>query len=450
MKTILIIGFSLTAHYNRKGYRDLLSNYDKIYFTLPNKYFWKGFSLINLPEIYIKLITFFGFYKNNNSSNVEWINFKFLKKKNSFARLNLLQPNLKHEFQVLKESFIFCKNISSLINKDCFKIQIKGIDCAGYIIDSLQRYAPNFRVYKMRSPLVFVSTWLYVYNIITYLNWLEKFAKKNKIDSVLINHQFYMESGFISCYLNKKFESKIIHFSIKNKYPVFVEPRVKWFKKILDKKLSEALLTNKKIVGEKKNLYDQKHSLFDIEDCSKKNFDTKVIVIIMHAFADSNSMHIENGVIFSSHFQWISSTLSIAKKNKNIKYIFRSHPASFDHYKSDLNVLDYLFDSIEEKNIKLEKPGNYSQFFSADKIPIFITAKSNFSQELAIAGVRCLTLDDSTAPNDSCKRINSKEEYVKWLSGKGDVNQLRLSERQRFAARLNKQIYAELNSFKVR
>jgi len=180
MKTILIIGFSLTTHYNRKNYRDLLSNYEKIYFTLPNKYFWKGFSLISLKSIYARLITFFGFYKNNNNSP-EWISFKFLKKKFSFAKINLLQPKFKHEFRSLKESFILCKNISSLINKDRFIITIKGIDCAGYIIDSFQRYSPNFRIYKMRSPLVFVGTWLYVYNIITYLNWLEKFAKKNQI-----------------------------------------------------------------------------------------------------------------------------------------------------------------------------------------------------------------------------------------------------------------------------
>ena len=203
-----------------------------------------------------------------------------------------------------------------------------------------------------------------------------------------------MESGFISYYLNKKFKTNIIHFSVKNKYPVFVEPRVKWFKKILDKKLFESLSTNEMIKNEKKNLHHQTHALFDIEDCSLKPFDNKTIVIIMHCFADANSMHIENGVIFSSHFQWIRSTLSIAKKNKDIKYIFRAHPASFDHYKSDLKVLDYLFENINEKNIKLEKPGNYSQFFSNDKMPIFVTAKSNFSQELAIAGIKCITLDD--------------------------------------------------------
>ena len=45
------------------------------------------------------------------------------------------------------------------------------------------------------------------------------------------------------------------------------------------------------------------------------------------------------------------------------------------------------------------------------------------------------------------KKINSYEEYVQWLSGRGDVNQLRLSK-QSFSARINKQIYAELNNLK--
>ena len=54
----------------------------------------------------------------------------------------------------------------------------------------------------------------------------------------------------------------------------------------------------------------------------------------------------------------------------------------------------------------------------------------------------------TSAPNDCCKKINSYEEYVQWLSGRGDVNQLRLSKKQSFSARINKQIYAELNNLK--
>jgi len=313
------------------------------------------------------------------------------------------------------------------------------------LIDSLQRFIPNFRIYKMFSPLVFLTVWLYIYNIINYLNWLENFVKINKIDSVLINHQFYMESGFISCYLNEKFKSDIIHFSVKNKFPVLVKPRVKWFKKILDEKLSKSLVKNKGLTNIKKNLYQETNALVDIEDCSKKNIDKNTIVIVMHAFADANSLHRANGVIFSSYFQWIRSTLSIAKKNKNIKYIFRSHPASFEHYRTDLKVFDYLFKN-NEKNIKFEKPSNYSKLISKYKVPIFVTAKGNFSQELAIAGIKSITIDDSSAPNDCCKKINCKKEYVKWLSGKGDVNQLRLSKKKILKAKLNKKIFAKLNS----
>ena len=75
-----------------------------------------------------------------------------------------------------------------------------------------------------------------------------------------------------------------------------------------------------------------------------------------------------------------------------------------------------------------------------------MTAKGNFSQELAIAGIKCITLDDSSAPNNCCKKITSKKEYIKWLTGKGNFKELKLSERQRFTARLNKQIYADLNN----
>ena len=452
MKRILIIGFSLTTQYDNQGYKDLLGKYDKSYITIPHNYLWRGFYLIDpikwkslLFKIYIKIISLFSLREVKND-NPNWINFKYLKKNPVFSELELLKPKFKHDLQSLKQSLAICKNISTLINKDSFVLLIKNVDCAGYMIDSLQRFVPNFRIYKFRSPLIFFSTWLYIYNIIRYLNWLERFAKKNKIDSVVVNHQFYMESGFISCYLNKIFESKIIHFSIKNKFPIFVEPRVKWFKKILEKKLAEKLSIEKKIEIQKKDIWKQKHALFDIEDCSNKEFDKNTIVIFMHSFADANSFHRENKVIFSSYFQWIRETLKIAKKNKNIKYIFRAHPASFDHYISDKKTLNYIFKDVKEKNIQYEEPSNYSELLSKDKMPIFVTAKGNFSQELAIAGVKCIVMDDSSAPNDCCKKISSKEEYIKWLSGNGDVNQLMLSEKQRFAARLNKQIYTELNN----
>ena len=457
MKTILVIGFSLTSQYNRKGYNNLLSKYNKIYFTLPDKFFWKGFFLFTpsrwkifllklVSKVSKKFINLFKFDGHNiKNINEQWINFELLKKNPSFLRAKLLHPMIKLKFEDIKLSFSLAKRISSLIKKDHFTLPIKGIDSAGYLIDSLQRFVPHFRIYKMFSPLVYVTIWLYIYNVITYLNWLEKFVKKNKIDSVLINHQFYMESGFISCYLNKKFNSEIIHFSVKNKYPVSVKPRVKWFKKILNEKLSESLVSKKRITNIKKNLYRETNALVDIEDCSKKIIEKNTIVIVMHAFADANSLHRENGVIFSSYFQWIRSTLSIAKKNKNIKYIFRSHPSSFEYYRTDLKVFDYLFGKNKEKNIHFETPNNYSQLIFKDKAPIFVTAKGNFSQELAIAGIKSITIDESSAPNDCCKKISSKKEYIKWLSGKGDINQLRLSEKQRLAARLNKKIFSELN-----
>mgnify|MGYP000942980843 CR=1 FL=1 len=455
MKTILIIGFSLTTQYNRKGYSDLLSKYDKIFFINSVKYFWRGFFLIQpsrikgflyklAHRIYKKLKIFFGLIDRDNDA--DWINYKLLKKNPSFSKAELLRPTLKHKFDSIKSSYLLTKNILTLLNKDCFVVPIKGVDSAGYMIDSLQRHVPHFKIHKTNSFRVFISVWLYIYNCLTFLNWLEKFAKRNKIDSVVINHPVYMESGFVSCYLNKKFNTEIIHFSYRNKYPVSMAPRVKWFKKILDKEVLELLNTKKDIVNFKQNIYVEENGLFNLEDCSKKIIDASTIVIMMHAFNDANSLHAENSVIFSSYFQWIRSTLSIAKKNKDIKYIFRAHPSSYTIYKSDLQILDYFFKNNNEKNIQFEEPNQYSQLILKDKVPIFVSAKGNFSQEIAIAGIKCITLDESSAPNDCCKKINSKKEYIEWLSGKGDVNQLRLSETQRFKAKLNKKIFAELNS----
>ena len=105
MKTILIIGFSLTTQYNRKGYSDLLSKYDKIFFINSVKYFWRGFFLIQpsrikgflyklAHRIYKKLKIFFGLIDRDNDA--DWINYKLLKKNPSFSKAELLRPTLKH------------------------------------------------------------------------------------------------------------------------------------------------------------------------------------------------------------------------------------------------------------------------------------------------------------------------------------------------------------------
>lgn len=444
-KNILIIGFSLTKQYSHKSYNNFLKQFSDVYFTSPYKYYFRTNFFSNLQ--FLKK-TILNILKNKFNHDIRWVKFNYLKKYDYFSKLTLLNPELKHSYKNLKKAFLLTKNLSKSIDKDFFKFEINGVDCAGYMIDSLLRFFPNFKIFKIKSPFSFASAWLYIYDIITYLEWLENFVKKNKIKSVLINHTVYMESGFISNFLKKKFNIKIFYLSVKNKYPVLISSKETWYRNILKKKLLKIRSSNKKLkFKNKKELWQTKHALAEIEDCSKKTFDKKTIVIVMHCFTDGNGMYSENGVIFNSYFQWIRFTLSIAKKNKDIKYIFRSHPDSFRIYKSDRKILNYLFNGIKEKNIKLETIGNYSQLISKNKVPLFISAKGNFSQEIAIAGIKSITLDNSAAPDECCKKITNKKEYIKWVSGKGDYNELRLSKRLRLLAKINKEIYSETNKY---
>ena len=442
LNKILIIGFSLNVQYDLKSYDKLLKKYDKVYYTETYKYLWKRNFLILLRDFYNNIRRITKGYDNKFLP----VSLKYLKKKFFFSRINLIYPKTKHKIENIKKAFNYTSDISSLISKDSFSFKINNVECSAYLIDSLQRFLPLFKIYNFKSPINFISTWIYIYNVITYLEWLDKFVKKKKIDAVLVNHEVYMESGFISCYLKEKFNSDIIHLSCKSRYPFKVQPRKKWFKEILEKKLYQSLLSKKKIIENKKNTWRTENALSNIEDCSKKIFDKNLVVIIMHCFGDANNMHFENDVIFSSYFQWIRSTIEIAKSQKNINYIFRAHPDSFDKYPQDKRVFDYLFKNLNEKNIFFQRPGSYTQLISKDKMPLFVTAKGNFSQELAIAGIKSITIDDSSAPNDCCKKIKSKKEYIKWLTGQKSLEDLRLSEKLKFKAKFNKKIYFELNN----
>lgn len=441
MKSLLIVGFSLTKQYKSDSYKEFLSNFDNLYLTFPYQYYWKYNFFLRIKSIYRKFSNYF----SSLSFEEDWVNFNNLKRYSYFSNVINLKPQSHHSLKYFKQSYQITKKISLSMNSDIFSLNINNIECSAFMLDSLQRFIPFFKIFKINSPIIFISTWVYIYNVIIYIRWLDKFISKNKIDFVLVNHQFYMESGFISSYLKEKYNSKTYHFSVKNILPMLVDPRKKWFKKILDEQLESSL--NNKININKINtdIWKQEKALFNLGDCSKKFFDKNTIVIVMHCFADANSLHIENGVIFGSYFQWIRETISIARSNKNINYIFRSHPDSFSRYKSDIKIINFLFSGLNEKNIKLEYPNNYSQLIFDTKIPLFVTAKGNFSQELAIAGIKCITLDDSSAPNFCCKKINDKNHYVSWLSGQGDYESLRLSEKERLAAKLNKFLYYNLN-----
>lgn len=439
-KRVLIIGFSLLKQYKSPLYKNILSKFDNAFFTIPSKYFWKRTSL-PLTIFYTKILLAF----RSLGEEGNWISYNNLKTYNHYDDVNILLPKLSMSLKKISDSFKLSRHFINQLKNDSFEFKINKVECSAYLLDSLQRFVPIFKIYNPNSLSSFFSLWLYIYNILRYLNWLDSFVKKTDIDTVIVNHNVYMESGFISFYLKERYGCNIIFFSEKTKKPVKIESRQKWFKKTLELKLSESLSKNKKHSNLKKDIWKLDDALFNLDDCSNKIFNKNKVVIIMHCFSDANSMHFENGVIFSSYFQWIRKTISIAKKNKSIEYIFRAHPNSYEVYKNDIKILNLLFKNLNETNIRFEKPGNYTNYFENNSMPLFITAKGNFSQELAIAGIKCITLDESSAPNNCCIIIKNLNEYINWLSGNGDYNELRLTKEKRYNAITNKESYSALN-----
>lgn len=440
-KRLLIVGFSLLKQYKNPKYKDILNKFDNTSFTIPSRHMWI-WTTFPIKVFYTKLIVMFrslGFENN-------WVSNNNISKYSHYKNVNILFPKLPISLKnITNSNRLSRKFVEQLLKNDSFEFEINGVECSAYLLDSLQRFVPTFKIYNPKTLSSFISLWLYIFNILRYLDWLDSYANKKSIDAVIVNHNVYMESGFISFYLKERYGCNIIFFSTKTKEPVKIESRQKWFKKTLELKLSKSLSKHTKHSDVKKDIWKLDDALFDLGDCSNKIFNKNKVVIIMHCFSDANSMHFENGVIFSSYFQWIRKTISIAKRNKSIEYIFRAHPNSYEFYKNDIKILNLLFKNLNETNIRFEKPGNYTNYFENNSMPLFITAKGNFSQELAIAGIKCITLDESSAPNDCCIIIKNLNEYINWLSGNGDYNDLRLTKEKRYNAILNKEIYSALN-----
>lgn len=439
-KSALIIGFSLLKQYKSPLYKDILLKFDNAFFTIPSKSFWRRTSF-PLKIFYTKINLAF----KSLGGEDNWISYKNLKTYSHFDNVNIALPKLSMSLKKISDSFKLSIHFINQLKNDSFEFRINEVECSAYLLDSLQRFVSAFKIYNPNSLSSFLSIWSYIYNILIYLDWLDSFVKKTQIDTVVINHNVYMESGFLSFYLKERHGCNIIFFSLKTKNPVIINSKQKWFKNILEAKLSKSLSKNEKHKSLNQDIWKLNDALFDLDDCSNKKFTQNKVVIIMHCFSDANSLHFENGVIFNSYFQWIRKTLSIAKNNKNIDYVFRAHPNSFKVYNNDIKILNFLFKNLNENNIRYEKPGNYTDYFINNSMPLFVTAKGNFSQELAIAGIKCITLDESSAPNDCCVIIKDINDYVGWLSGHKNFDELRLTEEKRYVAALNKEIYSDLN-----
>ena len=437
----LFIGFSLNKQYPKEIVNGFIKNYDEAKIIFPYLYFWKFNPLIFFEKIILFLRNFF--LKKGLSEY--WIAPFNLKKINLNKKINILNLKYNYNLNNLFKAHRYTVKFFKLIKENkIFRFKIFDIECSSYLIDSVLRFIPGFKIYSP-SFLNFLSVWFYLYNIFTFLDSLNKYLKKNNINAVIINHQVYMESGFISCFLQNKCNSKIYHLNSRYKNIVEVEPRKKWFKKLLSDKLNK---NYDNFYYNQEDIWKQKYSIQQLGDLSKKDINPKKILIFMHSFTDANALHPDNQVIFNSYYQWIKETIKIAESNPTIMYFFRPHPASYQkyHYRSDLKIIRTLFHKKLPKNIVLKKvTDNELEFLQSNQLPVFITAKGNISQELAISGIKCITLDSTSAPDECCHVVKSMNEYISWLSGLSNVNCLKLSSKQRKLAKKSKFIYAMIN-----
>ena len=325
-------------------------------------------------------------------------------------------------------------------------IFLEGIESTGYILDSLMRYSDKFRIQNETSSDNMIAAIYLLAKFKIYCQWFKNFSLQNKIDEVIVNHNVYMESGWIAAYMSEVHQATIIHTQqIQIDALELVTPRDIYLREFIRLREAEAIIppARLKSLGSNKLPWYSKESIADLTIKNSIEIDSKKYLIAMHAFHDANNIHNFPGLnaLFPSYYHWIKKSIEIAKNNPELTYIFRIHPATFQYYHKDLDVLKTLFSAstLNIHNIYLEDPRKANSFNLDMPLPIVITFQGSIALECALIGLKTITVGYPVAPISSYIRAETMADYVSLLSQRQDIDKFRMNEKEIIEAQIWKQ-----------
>jgi hypothetical protein len=332
--------------------------------------------------------------------------------------------------RAIRKSTSQVKKLNNVLQGRFAAIYIEDVEASGYIIDSLMRFEKSFHIEEENSFLNLFISWRYLVKLNIYAYWLRTIAANYSFTEILINHNVYIESGWIASFFEEKQRSRIMHLSSVQNQPILLRSaRRLWTKEIAEVSKGEKQMP---FTTSELPWFDKNAIVGQNLEVTKINL--RRMVVVLHAFSDANNVHIETSVLFPTYYQWAKETLSIAVNNAKIHYIFRLHPNMHKYFwYKDYSTIKKLFSDVPN-NVTLHDPasddGVSDYLLDKDEMPVIFTFKGSIALEMAIAGMRAITIGDVAAPEDTYLRACSYDDYELFLSGMFDSDCLLLDSKK--------------------
>ena len=334
----------------------------------------------------------------------------------------------------LKAYFSSVRNVldevKQILSAGAGKVEVMGIESGAYLLDSLQRYVRGFRVERKASLLNLLVIIPYLRRVVVGAYAVNELLKRERFDVVVVNHEVYMESGWIAALGAERFGLEILFVGGKKKLPIPIAPRTRSFELELSSVSS----------GDEPEPYGADLERFRaripgvIGNLDSKRVDPTAFLIFMHCFGDANDLHWRRGQLFASYFHWIEYTLDVAQRHPSCKYVFRVHPL-IKYFPRDRSTLRALF-AKKPENVEVQYPGQYSGHSDETHAPVVVTARGTISLELATNGFRTVSVSWPHSPEGTFVKPTSRAQYAKILSGSFSPDQFLLDDYRTNRAKL--------------
>ena len=330
--------------------------------------------------------------------------------------LFVLPKGVKNAYRIIKKELVifvdYCQSaeedIDEIMNnlgkqlspKEIIDIKYNDINIGADIWQSIQRFL--FMGYKSEIGLIpgsiaynFIkSAYLYAYSF-------DNFFSENYYDYLLLNEISYIDWGIPAKIALEKYDIPIIRLCHHNRefktFSVNLHKNIRSFGYIpsmIPKEKFNSIITKNCNVFEGKsisrNLLDSSKSLD--EKLSMGIFDERKlnVVLFTHLCWDSSIAYGEQ--IFDTFEDWILETYAIAKRKKNINWIFRVHPHEKGKFlNKKYNTLNFLRDNIDINNYDNIKIMDHTMDSTAadlaQYIDVGITTVGTVSFELPCMGI---------------------------------------------------------------
>lgn len=311
-------------------------------------------------------------------------------------------------------------------------LYLQGVESSGFLMDSLQRYVRNYRVENGLNIRNFLGPFRYLWRIVRGTRALAKLASNLSIHRVVINHNVYMESGWVAALFSELHGSQLIEVGRSKRSALEVLPRQRWFEPAVRDRMKNSTPRSLASAKNQSPSWYSDQAIAGISDLRSQDIDTHSFLIAMHCFADANDLHWNRSLIFPTYYHWIEKTVKVAESLPSSRFTFRVHP-NLHHYASDERILARLFRK-RYPHIRLEYPGEYARFPPRGPLPVVITSRGSIALEMASAGLRAICVAEPHAPAGTYMRVNTINEYLAVLGGGVAASELRLKEDLKKAA----------------